>query len=132
MVASLAEYLLDTNIVIAFFAGDTNVRSQFASADKVSIPSIVLGELYFGAEKSEHVQQNVARADNFARETGVLACDAGTARLYGIITNRLRLKGRPIPYNDVWISAVALQYDQVLVTRDAHFREVQDLKLERW
>lgn len=128
----MAEYLLDTNIVIAFFAGDSNIRSQFALADRVAIPSIVLGELYFGAEKSEQVQQNVARADNFARETDVLACDAGTARWYGIITNRLKLKGRPIPDNDIWIAAVALQYDLVLVTRDAHFAEVQDLKLERW
>jgi tRNA(fMet)-specific endonuclease VapC len=128
----LAEYLLDTNIVIAFFAGDTNVRSLFASAYKVTIPSIVLGELYFGAEKSEQVQQNLTRADNFAQQTGVLACDAETARWYGIITNRLRLRGRPIPDNDIWIAAVALQYDQILVTRDAHFREVQDLKLERW
>jgi tRNA(fMet)-specific endonuclease VapC len=128
----LAEYLLDTNIVIAFFAGDNNVGSLFAAADRITIPSIVLGELYFGAEKSEQVQQNVTRAENFARQTGVLACDAGTARWYGIVTNRLKLKGRPIPDNDIWIAAVALQYDQVLVTRDAHFREVQDLKLERW
>ncbi|HEX8597548.1 MAG TPA: hypothetical protein VF952_03435 [Chloroflexia bacterium] len=72
------------------------MRSQFASADKVTIPSIVLGELYFGAEKSDQVARNVARADSFARESGVLACDAGTARLYGIITSRLRVKGRPI------------------------------------
>jgi tRNA(fMet)-specific endonuclease VapC len=128
----LADYLLDTNVVIAFFVGDSDVHSKFASADKVAIPSIVLGELYFGAEKSEQMQQNVARADNFAREIGVLACDAGTARWYGSITNRLKLRGRPIPDNDIWIAAVALQHNLVLVTRDAHFNEVQDLKLERW
>ena len=128
----MAEYLLDTNIVIAFFAGDAEVKSQFASADKVGIPSIVLGELYFGAEKSEQVQQNITRTDDFASQIVVLACDADTARWYGIVRNRLRVKGRPIPEGDIWIAAVALQYDMILVTRDSHFNDVQDLKLERW
>jgi len=44
----------------------------------------------------------------------------------------LRKKGRPIPENDIWIAAIAFQHDLTLVSRDEHFEEVEDLKLEKW
>jgi len=44
----------------------------------------------------------------------------------------LRLKGRPIPENDLWIAAMALEHDLVLATRDAHFGEIDNLKVEMW
>jgi tRNA(fMet)-specific endonuclease VapC len=51
---------------------------------------------------------------------------------YGDVKNRLRLKGRPLPENDVWIAALALQYGLTLVTRDAHFQEVENLQTVAW
>jgi tRNA(fMet)-specific endonuclease VapC len=44
----------------------------------------------------------------------------------------LRLKGRPIPENDVWIAAIALQHDLTLITRDMHFGEIENLKTAVW
>lgn len=96
------------------------------------IPAIVLGELYYGARKSGQAEKNLARIEEFVRGVAVLACNAGTAREYGLIKNQLRVKGRPIPENDIWIAAVARQRDLVLVSRDDHFAEVEDLKLEKW
>lgn len=58
--------LLDTNIVIALFAEDNSVQEHLAKADEVFIPSIVLGELYYGARKSTHAEANLARIDEFA------------------------------------------------------------------
>lgn len=55
-----------------------------------------------------------------------------TARQYGEIKNKLRKKGRPLPENDIWIAALALQYDLILVTRDQHFDEIDNLKLVSW
>jgi tRNA(fMet)-specific endonuclease VapC len=55
-----------------------------------------------------------------------------TAKWYGEVKNGLRQKGRPIPENDIWISAMALEYDLILVSRDGHFEKVEQLKLERW
>jgi tRNA(fMet)-specific endonuclease VapC len=52
--------------------------------------------------------------------------------LYGRIAQQLRRKGRPIPQNDIWIAATALQYDLTLVTRDEHFKQVEGLALETW
>lgn len=124
--------LLDTNIIIAFFGGETSVQERLAEADEVFVSSIVLGELYFGARKSSQVRENLARIDEFAASSAVLGCDTDTAREYGLIKNQLREKGRPIPENDIWIAAIARQYDLTVVTRDDHFIEVEDLRRETW
>jgi len=49
-----------------------------------------------------------------------------------MVRDRLRLKGRPIPENDIWIAAVALQHGLPLATRDDHFNEVDGLRVENW
>ena len=49
-----------------------------------------------------------------------------------VIKDRLRRNGRPIPNNDIWIAAIAMQNDLILVTRDSHFDEVESLQTERW
>jgi tRNA(fMet)-specific endonuclease VapC len=125
-------FLLDTNIVIAIFAKDAAVQAGLANATEIFIPSIVLGELYYGAYKSSRVTENIARINEFAANNGILTCDTRTAQEYGEIKNRLRVKGRPTPENDIWIAAIAKQYGLTLVTRDAHFGEVDGLMLEAW
>lgn len=125
-------YLLDTNIVIALFANELAVTRRLGKAEEVFTPSTVLGELYYGARKSKRVQENVARIDEFAARSAVLGCDTETARRYGEVKDGLRQKGRPIPENDIWIAAIALQYDLTLVARDAHFEQVNDLIFETW
>ncbi len=125
------EVLLDTNIVIGFFAGDPAIRSHLAGVD-FYVPAVVLGELYAGALKSSRPAENLARIDAMIPVSAVLGCNAGTARLYGDIKHALLVKGRPIPDNDIWIAAVARQYALALATRDGHFAEVEDLALESW
>jgi tRNA(fMet)-specific endonuclease VapC len=68
----------------------------------------------------------------FVTNRVVLSCDAKTGDFYGQVKTTLRIKGRPIPDNDIWIAALALQYDLALVTRDAHFNEVDTLSTEQW
>ena len=126
------KFLLDTNIVIALFAEDPSIMERLQEAESVFIPSIVLGELFFGAYKATHVDENVARISDFAATSAVLACDAATGRNYGQIKVRLQEKGRPIPENDIWIAAIARQHDLTLVSRDTHFDEVENLKAEAW
>jgi len=125
-------FLLDTNIIIALFAQESSVQKCLERAEEVFVPSVVLGELYFGAHKSTRVEENVARVDEFAASSAVLVCDTETARQYGVIKSRLREIGRPIPENDLWIAAIAQQYDLILVTRDAHFSVVERLSIETW
>jgi len=125
-------YLLDTNIIIALFADEAVVKSNLTQANEVFIPSFAIGELCYGARKSGRVQENLVRVDELVAGSTILGCDAETARQYGEVKNKLRLKGRPLPENDVWIAALTLQHDLILVTRDAHFQEVENLQTATW
>lgn len=125
------KFLLDTNVIIALFSGEKRVAERISETE-VLIPGTALGELYYGARKSVHAAENLAKIQQFAAATQVLSCDAVTAWIYGEIRNQLRLKGRPIPENDIWIAATAIQHDVTLATRDEHFDHVSDLKRENW
>ena len=73
------KYLLDTNIVIAIFAQEASVLQRLKDAAEVFIPSVVIGELYYGAFKSRRVVENILRTEEFASRNAILACDAATA-----------------------------------------------------
>lgn len=124
--------LLDTNMVIALFAGEETVLAALKRAQAVFIPSIVLGELLYGARKSARAASNVARVMTFASATSVLPIDAGTAVVYGEQKLTLRSVGVPIPENDLWIAALAGQHELTLATRDSHFNAVPGLRRVRW
>jgi tRNA(fMet)-specific endonuclease VapC len=124
--------LLDTNIIIGLFANDQAILTRLSETDHLFIPSIVLGELYFGAYKSAHSEQNVRRIEEFVAASAVLVCDAVTAAYYGRIKKALREKGRPLPENDIWIAALAQQHGLIVISRDQHFKEIESLPVEAW
>lgn len=64
--------------------------------------------------------------------TPVLTCDLQMARHYALLKMHLRVKGKPIPENDLWIAALAKQHDLILATYDNHFREIDDLTTVAW
>jgi tRNA(fMet)-specific endonuclease VapC len=125
-------FLLDTNIIIALWANDEAITHQLATASEVFVSSVTLGELYYGARKSAWSAKNIARIDDFAAQSRILLCDLTTAQNYGQVKNALRAKGRPIPENDLWIAAMAVQHDLILVTRDDHFRAIDSLSTAKW
>ena len=124
--------LLDTNIVIALFADDDSVKENLSKAEEIFIPNVVIGELFYGAHKSARAKENIARIEDLASSSVILGCDTETARMYGEIKNNLRIKGHPIPENDIWIAAIAVQHNLTLVSRDAHFSEIENLKVVSW
>ncbi len=126
------DLLLDTNVVVAYFVAEPAVVAGLQQANHVYSASVVLGELYFGAFKSTRVDENLARIQRLLTEVTILDCDGDTAREYGRIKDALRQKGRPLPNNDIWIAALAVQHDLTLVSRDAHFLEVDGLAHESW
>lgn len=125
-------YLLDTNIIIAIFAEEESIAVKLAQADEVFIPSIALGELYYGARSSGRPEANIERVNELAANCAVLACDAETARHYGIVKSVLRVKGKPLPENDIWVASLAIQHNLTVVSRDGHFYEVDSLDIESW
>ena len=125
-------HLLDTNIIIALFKNDENVRDHVAGSLAVFVPAIALGELYYGAAHSGRAEKNMNQVREFAESAVVLACDTTTAEHYGQIKNELKVKGRPLPENDIWIAAISRQHSLTVVTRDQHFKEIDALLLEEW
>jgi|SRR5690606_22982854 len=128
----MPSYLLDTNAAISLMASEREIRELVAKADEIYLSSIVLGELYYGAEKSGRVAQNVQRVDELAERFSVLDCDIKTARIFGQVRQQLKLKGHLNQANDIWIAATALQYNLILLTRDADFNHVDGLTIASW
>jgi tRNA(fMet)-specific endonuclease VapC len=122
--------LVDTNIVIALFAGEPAAMHRLEQRPELFLCVPVLGELRYGALASSRVEENLARLDGFSQRVLLLTCDAGTAVHYSAIRYGLRKKGTPIPENDVWIAAIAQQYGLTLLSRDSHFRKIEGLDVE--
>lgn len=125
-------YLLDTNIVIGVFNGESLLQRRVISTPEVFLSIVSLGELFYGARNSNRVEENTARIEQFAGSVTVLDCDVETARRYGVLKAELRERGTPIPENDIWIAALASQHDLALVTRDQHFSAIAELRREHW
>ena len=125
-------FIPDTNIVIALFAKDSSVQKNLKKADEIFLSSIVLGELYYGALNSSRIDENIAQIEKFAAESVILVINASTAVEYGKIKRDLRLKGTPIPENDIWLAAITKQHNLTLVTRDEHFKKVKEIKIVFW
>lgn len=124
-------YLLDTNIIIDLFSNDLDVLEKLSNA-KLTIPSVVIGELYFGANVSKQLELRVNQIEEFILGCEVISIDQATSKLYGKIKAQLKNDGTPIPENDVWIAALACQHNFVLVTRDKHFDKPKGVKVEFW
>lgn len=122
--------LVDTNVVIALFAGEPAIVESVQRQAAVFLCAPVLGELRYGVQASARVDSNLTRLDEFAKALIVLPCDAQTAASYGNVKFDLRRKGRPIPENDVWIAAIARQHGLTLLTRDGHFRQIEGVAVE--
>lgn len=125
-------FVLDASVVIALMRGDNSIVQRLSQADEVLIPSIVLGELYYGAHNSSRVDANLLQTRSLASNYAVLSCDERVAEEYGVIRRELRVKGALIPENDIWIAATARLHGLTLATRDAHSTSVDGLSMEAW
>lgn len=100
-------------------------------ADEIHLPLIVLGELLAGFAASSRPERNRRDLAEFmsAPRVSLMRPDERTAHRYAEVISALREAGRPIPTNDVWIAALALQAAMPLLTFDAHFAHVPGLEL---
>ena len=129
-------FLLDTNICIYLMKGRVaNVQRQFAAlqAYEVAISVITLGELYFGANKSQQRVQAVNALQSLTQSLRVLELNEDVTRHYGEIRAFLEAKGQPVGANDLWIAAHARALGLTLVSNNLReFSRVPNLALENW
>lgn len=121
--------LLDTNIVIELFKGDQKILAFLDEQQNVFIAAAVLAELYLGAYRSANEQKHIDQIRTFLLQCTVLSADQATAESCAKVKAALLKKGKPIPENDIWIAATALQYNLPLYTHDKHFSEVDNIVL---
>ena len=119
--------LIDTNVIIRFFKGETELFSLFDDMEQLYVSSISVGELMYGAELSKKSDFNRENYFCFCQQMKILQPDLEVAKMYGKIKSNLKAKGRPIPENDIWIAATALVADLELVTADSDFENISEL-----
>ena len=118
--------LLDSNAYSAFKRGNHEVRDLISVAEEIVFSAIVAGEQLFGYRLGTNYDQNLSELRSFLERPYVSFVPVGpvTADRYSRIAAALRAAGRPIPTNDVWIAAHAMETGADLVSADAHFEHV--------
>jgi tRNA(fMet)-specific endonuclease VapC len=122
--------LLDTNAYTDFMLGAEPTVDVIAHADRLHLNSTVLGELLAGFAAGHREARNRAELARFldSPRVAVLPVTAHTADFYALVDAGLRRKGQPIPINDLWIAASALEHGAALLTRDGHFAHIDGLR----
>jgi len=123
---------VDSNAVIAYWSGDARACAIVDGATILFLPAIVLGELIYGACNSVRRTENERTVRLFADHCSVLPVDGAVAEQYARIRVSLKKKGKPTPENDIWISAICAHYGVPLMTNDAHFAQVDLVKIVDW
>lgn len=126
----LGELALDSNVAIRYLNGDHDVVARVSHLSVVILPTVVVGELVYGAENSAQRPANLARYYQFIDTCVVLPIGRETATLYAQTRLQLKRKGRPIPENDIWIAAQCIEHGWTLATFDAHFKYVDALVVD--
>ena len=124
--------LLDTSAYSALHRGHQPILDVLRRSETVAVSAVVLGELYSGFRAGNRWAENTAELAQFLSKPSVrvLNITEETALRYAEVDVYLRRKGRPIPRNDVWIAASALEHGLQLLTLDLHFREIPLLLLQ--
>jgi predicted nucleic acid-binding protein len=122
--------LIDTNAYSAFMRGDDGIAQVLARADKLYLNSVVMGELLGGFRMGIREAWNRKLLSQFLESPrmGVLPITDNTADYYALVHAELRRKGKPIPSNDLWIAASAIEHGAALLTLDTHFSHIENLK----
>jgi len=124
--------ILDTNALSAFVAGDPAVAEALRHEVLVAIPVIVLGEFRYGIAQSRHRGAYESWLSGHLSHFEVLPVTDDTTVAYARLRVVLRRSGRPIPANDAWIAALALQHRLPILTRDRHFDSVPGVERRSW
>lgn len=124
--------ILDTNALSGFVDGDVRLRAALGHEAALVIPFAVLGEYLFGVRQSRHRGRYEQWLRTYLPEFELASPGRATAECYAQIRQELKMKGRPIPTNDLWVAALAREAGFPVVTRDSHFDAVEGIRVVHW
>ena len=124
--------LLDTSAYSAFLRGHPQIKRVVRQADQIVLNPVVLGELRAGFRRGRKRPRNEELLERLLASPRVRTVDiaAETAERYAHIMNFLWDAGKPIPTNDIWIAASAMEYGLRLLTLDAHYRRLPQVLVD--
>ena len=124
--------ILDTTALSAMFRGDQGLESLLETTSQLHLPVIVLSEYRFGLLNSRLRRSIEPLLKMLESESVILPVDQDTIRPYAELRDRLRRAGKPLPQNDTWIAALALQHELPIVSLDQHFDAVAGVRRISW
>lgn len=129
----MIKILPDTNAYSEFARHGGKVQKEFESSDIVYLSVIVIGGLISGFKKGTKFEENLKYLNEFIRKPSVEVVPATTetAEIYGGIKYELSKRGTPIPTNDIWIAANAIETGSVVITFDKHFLKIPGVRVWR-
>jgi predicted nucleic acid-binding protein len=128
----LSKVLLDTSGYSGLANKNPRLVQALEEAEAIFISAVVLGELLAGFRKGSRYEKNQKLLQEFLEKEAVeiLAIDEETALRYAVIQHSLWTAGTPIPTNDIWIAASAMQYGLRILTTDAHYQSVSQVMVD--
>jgi tRNA(fMet)-specific endonuclease VapC len=125
----IGRVLIDTNAYTAFKLNDPRITDLLRRAEKIALNPVVMAELLAGFRGGDREAHNRRALQEFLESPRVMLLSMGrdTAEHYAAAYSTLRRKGRPIPTNDLWIAASALEHGMGLLSEDRHFAEIDGL-----
>ena len=124
--------IIDTNALAAWAEADAALLSVLPAEHLLLVPVVVIGEYRYGVLRSQRRDDLEAWLDRTIRAVRVGLITLATADSYAAVRIMLRRKGRPIPSNDAWIAALALQHRLPVISRDIHLDNVDGLTRVTW
>ena len=124
--------LIDTSAYSAFLRGESDMKRSVQQADEIFLNPIVLGELLAGFMMGKSEKKNRAILQDFlsSPRVKIIEIDEETSERYAAIVKYLRTKGAPLPTNDLWIAASAMQHGLKILTTDKHYVEIPQIIAE--
>ncbi|MGD0697792.1 MAG: type II toxin-antitoxin system VapC family toxin [Terriglobia bacterium] len=124
--------ILDTNALSAAAEREPAALEVVANAERIAVPVIVLGEYRLGIAQSRHRTHYEHWLGEWITAVTILPIDVETAQHYAAIGLELKVMGRSIPTNDLWIAALCRQHALPLLSRDRHFDVVRGIQRIGW
>lgn len=121
--------LMDTNVIVRILNGDKNLIAELLKLRNLCSCNIVLGELLYGAEKSQRTEENKKKVKDFLSHYPLFPVTDTVSEIYGKLKKELQSCGNIMPENDMWIAATAISNRVTVITGDKHFEHIPNLSV---
>lgn len=125
--------ILDTNVLITFLEkGGKDLAAALSAYDEIILTPTILGEYRAGIGPDKRGRASEAALNEFLSQDSVRVVEmtAKTAIFYAKVYRAIKDAGKPMPVNDIWIAASALEHAVELCSFDAHFIAIPMLQFE--